>query len=46
MSTKPYVPWRILFWEVFETKIEALDREKFLKTGQGRVYINSASWRN
>jgi putative endonuclease len=38
-STRPYKPWRILFYERFSTKAEALRREKFLKTGQGRDYI-------
>ena len=38
-STKPYRPWVILFSEKFDTKTEALRREKFLKSGQGRDYI-------
>jgi putative endonuclease len=37
--TRPYKPWYILFSERFSTKVEALRREKFLKTGQGRDYI-------
>lgn len=45
-STKPYLPWEILFFEEFASKEEALKREKFLKTGKGREYIKSASWRN
>ncbi|MFH6604661.1 GIY-YIG nuclease family protein [Maribacter algicola] len=40
-STKPYVPWRILFIETFEIKEDALAREKFLKTGKGREYIKN-----
>ncbi len=39
ISTKPYLPWKILFFEEFETKEEAINREKFLKTGKGREYI-------
>jgi putative endonuclease len=38
-STRPYRPWKILFSERFDTKTEALLREKFLKSGQGRDYI-------
>ena len=38
-STKPYKPWRLLFYETFSTKKEALDREKFLKSGQGRDLV-------
>jgi len=45
-STKPYLPWKILFFQEFGSKEAALKREKFLKTGKGREYIKSASWRN
>ena len=47
-STKPYLPWKILFFEEFSSKEEALKREKFLKTGKGREFIKQykASWRN
>jgi putative endonuclease len=38
-STRPYKPWKILFFEKFLTKAEALKREKFLKSGQGRDYV-------
>jgi len=36
-STKPYKPWKILFFETYNAKIEAINREKFLKTGKGRL---------
>ena len=45
-STKPYRPYEVLFTEEFDNKEQALEREKFLKSGQGREYIKSASWRN
>lgn len=38
-STKPYKPWKLLFFETYSSKIEAIKREKFLKTGKGREYI-------
>lgn len=38
-STIPYFPWKLVFFEIFESKIEALKREKFLKSGQGRDLI-------
>ena len=38
-STRPYRPWRLLFYERYSSKAEALEREKFLKTGQGREHI-------
>jgi putative endonuclease len=34
-----YRPWTIAFSEKYETKQEALKREKALKTGQGRKFI-------
>ena len=32
-------PWKIVFSEEYETKGEAFKREKFLKSGQGRVFL-------
>ncbi|MCF6212991.1 MAG: GIY-YIG nuclease family protein [Flavobacteriaceae bacterium] len=40
-STKPYIPWRIVYSESYNTRIEARNREKFLKTGIGRDYIKT-----
>ncbi|GGD56413.1 hypothetical protein GCM10011361_23700 [Muriicola marianensis] len=45
-STKPYLPWELILCEEFDTKEEAIKREKFLKTCKGREYIKSATWRN
>ncbi len=39
-STKPYKPWKILFYEKFENKKDAIAREKYLKSGIGREFIN------
>jgi putative endonuclease len=38
-STRPYKPWELLFCEEHNSKEEALDREKWLKSGIGREYI-------
>lgn len=38
-STKSYVPWEIFFFEKFKTRIEAREREKFLKGGSGKEKI-------
>lgn len=38
-STKPYRPWILLFVEEFDSKEEALKREKWLKSGIGREFI-------
>jgi len=32
-STKGYRPWNIVYFKKFKTRIEAREREKFLKTG-------------
>lgn len=43
LATKGYTiryrPWRVVHVEVFESKKEAMAREKFLKTGKGRDWI-------
>ena len=38
-STAFYKPWKLFFQENFETSEEARQREKFLKSGQGRQLI-------
>jgi putative endonuclease len=38
-STKGYVPWNLVYFEKFETREEAVVREKFLKTGIGREFL-------
>lgn len=40
-STKAYTPWRLIHKEGFETRIEAREREKYLKIGVGRAYIKN-----
>ena len=37
--TKRYAPWIIIYTEVFDSKYEALMREKWLKSGIGREFI-------
>jgi putative endonuclease len=38
-STKFYAPWTLIFVEKFETRIQAREREKYLKGGSGKEYI-------
>jgi len=38
-STKSFAPYVILYFEVFNTRIEARNREKYLKSGAGRAWI-------
>ncbi|QFZ55980.1 GIY-YIG nuclease family protein [Oceanihabitans sp. IOP_32] len=38
-STKGYAPWRLFYYEVFATRVEAILREKYFKTGMGRAFL-------
>jgi len=38
-STKPYIPYRIIYFEEYETREEALSKEKYYKTFSGRKKI-------
>ncbi|HMR73355.1 MAG TPA: GIY-YIG nuclease family protein [Candidatus Saccharibacteria bacterium] len=40
MSTKAYLPWEIIFYEAYISQEDALRREKYLKTSQGRRSLN------
>ncbi len=37
--TKGRGPWEIVFFEEFKTRSEAMQREKYFKTGKGRTFI-------
>ena len=39
--TLKYRPWELVFTEQFETKKEAMGREKWYKSGVGREYMKS-----
>ena len=38
--TRQNRPWKLMHSETFATKSEALRREKFLKSGQGRKWLD------
>lgn len=38
--TRQNKPWKLIYTENFTTKNEALKREKFLKSGQGRKWLD------
>ncbi|MCX6319941.1 MAG: GIY-YIG nuclease family protein [Bacteroidetes bacterium] len=40
-SSKPYRPYRILYYETFATKTEALARERFYKTVDGYRHLKT-----
>jgi len=39
-STKAWVPWKLVYSEAFADKQEAAEREKFLKSGAGRKFLD------
>ena len=39
--TSHYRPWKIIFTKIFPTKKEAMEYEKWLKTGAGRHFIKT-----
>jgi putative endonuclease len=38
-STKGFRPWKLVFFETFFDKKEAIEREKYFKSGFGREYL-------
>lgn len=38
-STKGFIPWDLFFFETFETRKDAREREKYLKGGSGKEKI-------
>ena len=38
-STKPFIPWELIYFEAFSTREEAIAREKYFKTAAGRRYL-------
>ncbi|MCD4737137.1 MAG: GIY-YIG nuclease family protein [Bacteroidales bacterium] len=38
--TKPYRPWKLITYIVFEDKYKAIEFEKYLKSGSGRAFAN------
>jgi len=40
-STKPFIPWKIIYYEEFETRNDAINREKYFKTAAGRRFLKN-----
>jgi putative endonuclease len=38
-STKANLPWKLVYFERFATRIEARNRERFFKSGSGREFL-------
>jgi putative endonuclease len=39
ISTKHRIPYKIIYYEAYPNKLNAIGREKFLKGGSGRKYL-------
>lgn len=39
-ATKPFIPYKLIFYEAFLNRIDAKNREIYLKSGYGRKTIN------
>jgi putative endonuclease len=39
ISLKPYIPFRLVYFEEFETEDQAIAREKYFKTAAGRRFL-------
>lgn len=37
--TSRYMPWKLVYYEEYETRSEALAREKYFKSGKGRQWL-------
>lgn len=40
-TTRAYAPFKILFTEEFMTRMEAREKEKYLKSGSGKEYLKT-----
>ena len=41
LSIRPYIPFRIVYFERFTSLEEAIQREKYFKTAAGRRFLKS-----
>jgi len=41
LATKPYIPYKLIFHEAFLNRIDAKNREEYLKGGYGRRTIKT-----
>jgi len=44
--TVKFRPWKVVYLEVYNSKTEAMYREKWLKTGNGRTFIKNLKSKN
>lgn len=41
LATKPFIPYKLIFYEAFLNRIDAKNREEYLKSGYGRKTIKT-----
>lgn len=41
-SIKPFIPFRLVYFEEFETEKESITREKYFKSASGRRFLKKA----
>jgi len=41
VSIRPFLPFKLVYFESFETKEEAIFREKYFKSAAGRRYLKT-----
>ncbi|WP_396152256.1 GIY-YIG nuclease family protein [Flavobacterium sp.] len=44
--TLKFRPWKVVYLEFYNSKTEAMNREKWLKTGNGRTFIKNLKSKN
>jgi putative endonuclease len=40
-SIRPYIPFKVVYFEKFETEKEAIERERYFKSSAGRRYLKT-----
>ena len=40
-SIKPYIPFKLVYFEVFTNREDAIKREKYFKSGEGRQFLKN-----
>jgi putative endonuclease len=38
-STKPFIPWKVVYYEEYQSRMEAVKREKYFKSAAGRRFL-------
>lgn len=38
--TRAHRPWKVIYTEELETRVKARSREKYLKSGEGRAFLD------